>query len=300
MKPEDFSFWTLDPTKGSVLPYVIGAMIVGFLILFGLTTLPSQARRPITWFLTFLSGGIFVLAAYWPKPINFDPKTQKPTGPVEAFGAFLGDATGVVGTFTQILAAFMLGLGIFSLLRIHLTKIARKKTDWGFSVVLLVSMFAMALFGYWDFHIRKANLKIDYDLAKNWEFPNMARDFLFDKLLQQMDAAMFSIIAFFILSAAYRAFRARSVEATILLGTALVVILSLMGLVSNTWDGIVNNLAANSANKDFIENLRITEISSWIRNTFQTPAITGIRFGIGLGTLSMAIRIWLGLEKGGK
>lgn len=300
MKPEDFSFWTLDPTKTSVWPYAIGAIVVGFVLLFGLMQLPSQARRPITWALTFVSGGIFVLAAYWPKPIGFDPKTQKPTGPVESVGAFLGEATGVVGSFTQILAAFMLGLGIFSLLKIHLTKIARKKADWGFSVVLLTSMFAMALFGYWDFHIRKANLNVDYDLVKNWKFPNMARDFLFDKLLQQMDAAMFSIIAFFILSAAYRAFRARSIEATILLGTALIVILSLMGLVSSNWDGLVTNIGENSGNKDLIDNLKITEISSWIRNTFQTPAITGIRFGIGLGTLSMAIRIWLGLEKGGK
>jgi hypothetical protein len=115
-----------------------------------------------------------------------------------------------------------------------------------------------------------------------------------------MDAAMFSIIAFFILSAAYRAFRARSVEATILLGTALIVILSLMGIVSAYWDGAVTSLAGDSANKDLILNFKITEISNWLRNTFQTPAITGIRFGIGLGTLSMAIRIWLGLEKGGK
>jgi hypothetical protein len=55
-----------------------------------------------------------------------------------------------------------------------------------------------------------------------------------------------------------------------------------------------------SAKADFLLNFKITEVAGWIKNTFQTPAITGIKFGIGLGTISMALRIWLGLEKGGK
>lgn len=261
---------------------------------------PTQVRRPITWFVTFLAGGVFVFAAYWPKPINFDPKTQKPNGFIESTGFWLNEATGVVGSFAQILAAFMLGLGVFSLLRIHLMRIARKKTDWQFSVVLLVSMISMIICGYGDYIIRLKNPTVDYDIETNWTLLNAGRDFLFDKLLQQMDAAMFSIIAFFILSAAYRAFRARSVEATILLGTALLVILSLMGVVASIWDGAVAGIAEGSAAKEFILNFKITEIANWLKNTFQTPAITGIRFGIGLGTLSMAIRIWLGLEKGGK
>jgi len=300
MKPSDFSIWSLDPTKGTVFYHVIFAIVIGFAIFFALMNAPTQARRPLTWFLTLLSGGVFVVAAYWPKPINFDAKTQKPLNAIESGSVFLADINNVVGSFTQILAAFMLGLGIFSMLRIHLGKIAKKKTDWGFSIVLLVSMVSMITFGYWDYTTRQANKLVDYDVQSNWKLENLGRDFLFDKLLQQMDAAMFSIIAFFILSAAYRAFRARSVEATILLGTALIVILSLMGIVSAYWDGAVTSLAGDSANKDLILNFKITEISNWLRNTFQTPAITGIRFGIGLGTLSMAIRIWLGLEKGGK
>jgi hypothetical protein len=297
MKEKDINFWSMDPSQFTHWYFTIGALVLGFIVMFGLMQLPTQARRPITWGLTFLAGGVFVLAAYWPKPINFDAKTQKPSNTIESVGAFLGDATSVVGTFTQILAAFMLGLGIFSLLRIHLTRIARKKQDWGFSIVLLVSMSAMILFGYWDYNIRLADKLKDFDVPTNWQFANAARDFLFEGLLQQMDAAMFSIIAFFILSAAYRAFRARSVEATILLGTALLVILSLMGVVASAWDGAIDSIAKDN---EFIKNFRVTDIAKWVKDTFQTPAITGIRFGIGLGTLSMALRIWLGLERGGK
>ncbi len=268
-------------------------------MVFLLSKAPTQARKPIVWILTFVSGGVFVLFKYWPQPINFDKAKNLPNGPIESVGSLLNDLTSVFGTISQVLTAFMLGLGIFSILRIHGTRIAKQQKDWFFSVVLLVTMFSMVVFGYWDFHIRAANRTIDYDNAANWGFVNMGRDFLFEGLLQQMDAAMFSIIAFFILSAAYRAFRARSVEATIMLGTALLVIISLMGAVASGWDSAVDRIATGS-NHDLLVNLKISEIANWITKTLQTPAITGIKFGIGLGTLSMALRIWLGLERGGK
>lgn len=295
------TFWTKDPFSSELLMMVILTVVIGFGIIFGLMKAPTQARRPIIWILTFLSGAFFVLYQYWPHAINFDKNKELPNGTVEGVSAYLNETTSVVGTMAQVLAAFMLGLGIFSILKIHGTKIVKQQKDWVFSLVLIGSLCAMLFFGYYDFHIREATKTTDFDNPANWGFINMGRDFLFEGLLQQMDAAMFSIIAFFILSAAYRAFRARSVEATILLGTALLVILSLMGVVAFAWDGLVDKLAGEPGQtRDILLNLRISEIATWIKNTFQTPAITGIRFGIGLGTLSMALRIWLGLEKGSK
>jgi hypothetical protein len=280
---------------------VLATILVGFAIVFALTKAPTQARRPIIWILTFLSGAFFVGYQYWPHAINFDKTTQLPNGAVEGFSAWLADSNSVVGTIAQVLAAFMFGLGIFSIVKIHGTKIMKRQKDWAFSIVLLVSLFSLVFLGYGDFHIREATKTMDFDNPTNWGAINMGRDFLFEGLLQQMDAAMFSIIAFFILSAAYRAFRARSVEATILLGTALIVILSLMGVVAFAWDQLVDTVSGQPGLKhDILQNLRISEIAKWIRGTFQTPAITGIKFGIGLGTLSMALRIWLGLEKGSK
>ena len=295
------TFWARNP-QGDLKMFIAGGLILGIVLFLAVMNTPIQARRPLVWLVTFLSGGFMVAYTYWPKPINFDAKTELPRNGVESVGSFLQQSFGTVSSFVQIIAAFLLGLGIFSLLKIHLTNIARKKKDWVFSMVLLVSMFSMIIFGYWDFSIRQGNKAIDFDDPQFWQMPNMVRDFLFDGLLQQMDAAMFSIIAFFILSAAYRAFRARSVEATILLGTALLVILSLMGVVAGMWDDAVVAMAGTdkSAKADFLLNFKITEVAGWIKNTFQTPAITGIKFGIGLGTISMALRIWLGLEKGGK
>lgn len=292
--------WQSAPGSGDLWMKILITLVLGFGLVFALTKAPTQARRPIVWIVTFLAGLVFVLYQYWPQPINYDKKVDLPGNTVERFGIFMTDTTSVVGTVSQVLAALMLGLGIFSVLKIHGTRIMKQQKDWAFSVVLIASLLLMVIFGYWDDHIRVATKTIDFDNSANWTFANMGRDFLFEGLLQQMDAAMFSIIAFFILSAAYRAFRARSVEATILLGTALLVILSLMGMVAFYWDMGVDRIAGEGSAKDLVQNLRISEIANWIKNTFQTPAITGIKFGIGLGTLSMALRIWLGLERGGK
>ncbi|MBI1333729.1 MAG: hypothetical protein GC165_12715 [Armatimonadetes bacterium] len=300
MDPKKLSFWSIDPTQGKLTMMVLLTVLIGFGIVFALSKLPTQGRKPITWILTFISGGVFVLFQYWPQPISFDKATQLPSNMVESVGSGLNDATSVFGTISQVLAAFMLGLGIFSILRIHGTKIAKQQKDWGFSLVLLTAMVLMIVFGFWDFHIRTNLRTTDFDNPSNWGGVNMMRDFLFEGLLQQMDAAMFSIIAFFILSAAYRAFRARSIEATILLGTALLVIISLMGAVAAGWDDSVAAIAGKGPASNFLLNFKVTEIANWIKNTFQTPSITGIKFGIGLGTLSMALRIWLGLERGGK
>lgn len=300
MRENQINFWSKVPFSGPLWMMILLTLLVGFGIVFALTKAPTQARRPITWILTFLSGAFFVAYQYWPHSINFDKNKELPKGAIEGVSAWMNETTSIVGTVAQVLAAFMLGLGIFSIMKIHGTKIIKQQKDWPFSVVLIGSLLAMLFFGYGDFHLREATKTTDFDNPSNWGFINMGRDFLFEGLLQQMDAAMFSIIAFFILSAAYRAFRARSVEATILLGTALLVILSLMGVVAIAWDNTVDSIAGTGSQKDLIQNLRISEISQWIRNTFQTPAITGIRFGIGLGTLSMALRIWLGLERGGK
>ncbi|NBQ13365.1 MAG: aldehyde dehydrogenase family protein [Proteobacteria bacterium] len=83
-----------------------------------------------------------------------------------------------------IITAFMLGLGIFSLLSIHLRKIRRQQRDWPFSVVLLVSMVAMVSFGYADYFSRQGPDGTKLDLQANWGLANYGRDLLFDGLLQ--------------------------------------------------------------------------------------------------------------------
>jgi hypothetical protein len=117
-----------------------------------------------------------------------------------------------------------------------------------------------------------------------------AFQFLYQRGLLAMDAAMFSLIGFFILSAAYRAFRVRSIEASILMATALVVLLMFVPIALMLTSGLDPDT--------FAGNFRIDSIGSWLLSTINVPAIRAIDLGLGLGLLAMGLRIMLGLEKG--
>lgn len=294
------NFWNGDNGSSGLWLKIIGGFVFGILIMFAFMQMPAQFRRPVVVVVTFLSGLIYIAYWLWPQPVARQAGTL-PNGTTEAIGFYLGDAQDTVGGFYNILAGFLLGLGVFSILRIHMRKAFKMQKDWAFSAVLLISMLAMIIFGYWDWinHFDKAR-------ATSWEnvsaLPtnNKVYDLLFEGLLQQMDAAMFSIIAFYILSAAYRAFRIRSVEATILLATALIVMFSLMGVVSYLWDTsvIANHVTHNDPNS-FWNNFTLASVSAWLRDTFQTSSLRGIDFGVGIGALAMGLRLWLSLERGG-
>jgi uncharacterized membrane protein len=277
---------------------IIATFFVAMGIFFVFSIAPTKARRPIVWSFTFLAGGFYVLLFLWPTPVGRVPN-QLPNDQVEAVSFWLADFQPRVADLSNILTAFLLGLGIFSVLRIHLTKLVKKQKDWGYSIVLLAAMVLMAGFSYTDWIQREFMPNgAALDEYRNWGIAQYMSDVLFDGFLQQMDAAMFSMIAFFILSAAYRAFRIRSVEATVLMASALILILSIMAIVEVPWANFINQLADNNP-EAFINNLKISEIANWFRSTLQVPSLRALEFGVGLGALAMGLRLWLGLEKGG-
>jgi hypothetical protein len=116
-------------------------------------------------------------------------------------------------------------------------------------------------------------------IAKAWS------TILFEGALQSLDATMFSIIAFYITSAAYRAFRIRSLEATLLLVTAIIVMLGqiTVGQMLTAW-----------LPKEF----HVEVIRNWILTKVNAPATRAIAVGLGIGSLAVGLRIWLGLERG--
>ncbi|MCB0825992.1 MAG: hypothetical protein KDC26_07360 [Armatimonadetes bacterium] len=297
--PPETNFWQQAPGTTGLILGVVGAFIIGMLLFFGLSTIPTQFRRYIIVGFTFLAGLVFVLQYLWPRPINADFEKELPRNAVEGFGAWLGVAIDPVAKTANILAAFLLGLGIFSLMRVHINKIRRRAQDWGFSLILIVSSVIMAIFGFWDWNMRQFNdPEALLTSQENWKFANYVNDALFDGMYQQMDAAMFSMIAFFILSAAYRAFRIRSVEATVMMASALILMLNLMGALTFMWSGWINGLVESTGNQ-FLTNFDLTVVAGWLRANMQIPAIRAIEFGVGLGALAMGLRLWLGLEKGG-
>ena len=100
---------------------------------------------------------------------------------------------------------------------------------------------------------------------------------IFNSILLPVQATMFALLAFYLASAAFRAFRTRSVDATVLLITALIVMI-----------GRLDDLGI----------IKMPEISQWIlRDGPNLWSKRAILLGVGLGMASTALKVVLGIER---
>ncbi len=174
-----------------------------------------------------------------------------------------------------IISGFTYVLAIYSLFNLHWYRIVRKKENWGYSMVTIVAMIITAILGVvlGAFQPTSLLLKMNPNVETT---PLMV---IYENIQMPMQATMFSLLAFFIASAAFRAFRARNVHATLLLATALIVLLGRVPIGAFIWDKLPN----------FVE---------WILKYPSMAAQRGIKLGVGLGMISTALKIILGIERG--
>lgn len=187
-------------------------------------------------------------------------------GFVMVIAFFSGDRS--VSAFSQeqlvwvtIVGGFALLLGAASITRVSINSIRQKKKDWPYKVVLLIFLAAST--------IGAVSQGTERGTLYDWLFQNMNAP---------MMSTMFSMLAFFIASAAYRAFRARTVEATILLITATIVMLGRVPMGQLLYS-------------------QLPEITDWIMNYPNLSVQRGIIIGAALGAASMSLRIILGIER---
>lgn len=159
-----------------------------------------------------------------------------------------------------IVSAFATGLGAANLLRIHGNKISQRRTDWVYSIVLLVGLIGYTALGL-----------IARSTAPSYQF-------VFNNLYSPLGAAVFSFNAFFMTSAAYRAFRVRTLHATVLLISAILIMLGNVGVGA-------------------VISKQIPVIASWIQNVPTTAGFRGVTIGAALGAIGLSLRIILGIER---
>ena len=188
-------------------------------------------------------------------------------------GTFVGNLSQEILNWTIIIGGFTLLLGVVSITRVNLAAVQRRKDGWFYNVLTLLGVFAMA---------------IPSVFSPDWS-PLFGRaegsiyDWLFTYLQMPMMATMFATLAFYIASAAYRAFRARTAEATILLITALLVML---------WRIPMGEAMLNWLPGDVPE-----MINTYVMNGANMAVQRGIIIGAALGAASMSLRIILGIER---
>jgi len=172
-----------------------------------------------------------------------------------------------------IVGGFTLLLGVASILRVNWAAVKNRKEGWLYKIFTIIAVLAMA---------------IPSVLSPEWS-PLFGRsegsiyDWLFITLQSPMMATMFATLAFYIASAAYRAFRARNAEASLLLITACLVML---------WRVPMGEYLLNLLPGDIPALL-----NTYIMGGANMAVQRGIIIGAALGAASMSLRIILGIER---
>jgi hypothetical protein len=166
----------------------------------------------------------------------------------------------MVVDWTQTIFVFTLLVGVTGMLKYHLEKVSRKQEGFAYNIVTLVSVAVMALAGL------------------IWGRQHGPFVWMFENIQSPMQATIFSLLSFFVASAAYRGFKARNVEATLLLTAALLVMIGRVPV------------------GDFISPYFPT-VANWILDVPSMTARRGIFIGIALGTIATSLRVILGVER---
>ncbi len=200
-------------------------------------------RRTFPLLLTFLFGVAAALQYYIPHPLSEAALTE-------------------ISVWLRIILGFAMILGIASLCHVHYAKIRIRAAGWGYSLVVYLSMLATVAVGLWS----------------SGQEEGTGFGWIYTYALLALQGTMFSMLGFFVASAAFRAFRARSKEAAVLLVAALIVMFGRVPL------GEYLIPAAGP-------------MAGWILNVLNTAARRGIIIGISLGGIATSIKIIFGIER---
>lgn len=201
-----------------------------------------------------------------------------------------------------ITLAFAIILGVLNLAKINIKAVVERKKDWGYKLILVASMFfMMAACGvkwYRDVQAGRATARVteaakDPSLlsgvttmeslqlqkeAAEQSAKNTVFQFAFDQIYNPLSATIYALLAFYVASAAFRAFRARNWQSGILLVTAIVVMIGRVPIGDAIWPGF-------------------PWIQQWLMVWPNTAGQRAILMGAALGMIATGIRVIFGIER---
>jgi hypothetical protein len=173
---------------------------------------------------------------------------------VDAIGAYLVRTASIV-------AAFALLLGLINLTAAHVNKIRTRGRGWGYSVFLLGALAVTLALGFGTGGPASAWMK-------RW----------FESVLFPLEATMYSLLAFFFVLAAYRAFRVRSFESALFVLFGVIVLLGQMPVSTVLWE-------------------QLPALKDWVLDVPVLAGMRGIMLGVALGTLATGLRVLVGVDR---
>ena len=173
---------------------------------------------------------------------------------VDALGLYLIRTASVV-------TAFALILGLTNVATVHFRKIVNRDKSWGYSVVLVGALAFTLTAGF---------------LTGGPGSVLMRR--IFDSVLFPLKATIFSLLAFFLVAAVYRAFRVKSFESGLFVVFGIIVLLGQMPVGAVLWD-------------------QLPIIKDWVLDVPALAGMRGILLGVGLGTAATGMRVLMGIDR---
>ena len=214
----------------------------------------------------------------------------------------------------DIIAGFAAFLGVINLLQLHMNKIVNKKNHWRYS------LFTRSGFIYNGSSV---------DMGPHLKEKGSAFYWMFKHIYLPLGASMFALLAFFVASASYRAFKIRNFEATLLLISGIFLMIGRvpLGQLVPWWISleiyicllfsiiayrfrdkknllysliismIIMPFIVMYLNLTDINVFKIPDFQEWIMNVPATAGSRAIMIGIALGTIAQSYRIITGREK---
>ena len=261
-------------------------------------------KRQIAYFLVIFIGFLTLLGHF----INYPPLNN-----------FIdNDAT----QWFDIISGFAAFLGVINLLQLHLNKVANKRKHYQYSIITLFGFIIMIIFG---FIYNGSNVPMGPHLKEE----GSAFYWMFQNIYLPLGATMFALLAFFVASASYRAFKIRNFEATLLLVSGIFLMLGRVpvgqlipwclsleiyiclifaitaGLFSNKKTLFYTLLISmilfpfiiSQLNLSQLAVFKIPDLQEWIMDVPATAGSRAIMIGIALGTIAQSYRIITGRER---
>jgi hypothetical protein len=203
--------------------------------------------------------------------------------------SFSGQTLTWASNWVKILLGFAYILGLYSLVHVHWLKIKRGQPGYGYSVLVYAGLIGTLVVGLSGEVQSLVGVVAggEHTFATFQEYstpdkpiPNYSTgfDWVYNYIFYPASATMFSILAFFIASAAYRTFRARTIEAAFLLIAAVVVMFGRVPIAAAVHE-------------------TIPDVADWIMSNPNMAVKRAILIGISLGTVATSLRIIFGIER---
>lgn len=199
-------------------------------------------RREIPMLITALTGFVMIFSYYFEV-------------------SFLKEGASMLSRWGVIILAFAMAYGVLTLTVTHGKRILQRGKDWQYSLILVAFMWTMVIAG-----VIPPMVSNPY---ATWIYTN---------LIRRMHVTAYALLCPYIAAAAYRAFRARSLEAGLLLVAGVLVMLKNAPIGAAIFPPLA-------------------QAGAWIYSVPNMAAQRGILIAIATGTVALGVRIILGYEK---